>query len=229
MWRPRDLKWMIYKVCDVGFARHIFDGQLCEESSLVVVEDEFRLWCDVDEVRTDVERWLEEVSVRFEVIIAAIFVAVAVGHTISYYIIIIVINIKILVQNNAQYHNHFIKDSSKLSPLSNLNSKYSLSLTLILNPCSSKKLLPMNLLTWLPSPLVSRLYVLLISLLRIVFRVISNIKRARPALAELDVGMWTLLVYVAIFSDSISLKSKLRGLKSLLANDSNVKGDLFRW
>ena len=47
---------MIYKVCDVGFARHIFDGQLCEESSLVVVEDEFRLWCDVDEMRTDVER-----------------------------------------------------------------------------------------------------------------------------------------------------------------------------
>lgn len=73
----------------MGFARHVFDGQLCEESSLVVMEDEFCLWCDVDEVRADVERWLEEVSVRFEVVIAAIFVAVAVGHTIIFLIILL--------------------------------------------------------------------------------------------------------------------------------------------
>jgi hypothetical protein len=59
-----------YEVSDVGLGSNVLDGQLSDQSPLMVVEDKLVLRDDVDKVRTDVEARPKQVRVSFEILLA---------------------------------------------------------------------------------------------------------------------------------------------------------------
>ena len=54
----------------MGLACHVFNGKLCEECPLAVVERQFVLRNNINEVRADIQGGAEKMGVGFEVLIA---------------------------------------------------------------------------------------------------------------------------------------------------------------
>lgn len=76
-----EIRSITYEVCNVSLASYVFNCQLSKESSLAVVKCQFMLRDNINEVWSNIQGGLEQVSVSFEVLISTrVLVAIWFWH-----------------------------------------------------------------------------------------------------------------------------------------------------